>query len=211
MKERLIIFLVGILFSGGVLAQSDITGTVVSQEDGQPIIGASVVVAGSKVGTVTDTNGRFTVSVPEGKKLVVSYIGMQSKTVVPKQDIRVVLEPNATIQEVVVTGMQNMDKRLFTGSTTFIDAEDAETVELKVDSDQVKYLETLPLHDSQEKVEQIDEYAIFRYHLVPTYDFMQEILSMGAGVEVTKPEWFREKIREEIERMVKKYSDNERK
>ena len=125
MKERLIIFLVGILFSGGVLAQSDITGTVVSQEDGQPIIGASVVVAGSKVGTVTDTNGRFTVSVPEGKKLVVSYIGMQSKTVVPKQDIRVVLEPNASIQEVVVTGMQNMDKRLFTGSTTFIDAEDA--------------------------------------------------------------------------------------
>lgn len=92
----------------------------------------------------------------------------------------------------------------------FIDAEDAETVELKVNPDQVKYLETLPLHDSQEKVEQTDEYAIFRYHLVPTYDFEQEILSRGANVEVTRPEWFREKIREEIEGMAKKYADGER-
>ena len=88
----------------------------------------------------------------------------------------------------------------------FIDAGEAETVELKVDSGQVKYLETLPLHDSQEKVEQTDEYAIFRYHLVPTYDFEQEILSRGADVGVTKPEWFREQIKEEIAGMVRKYA-----
>ena len=88
----------------------------------------------------------------------------------------------------------------------FIDAGEAETVELKVDSGQVKYLETLPLHDSQEKVEQNDEYAIFRYHLAPTYDFEQEILSRGADIELTKPEWFREQIKEEIAGMARKYA-----
>ena len=88
----------------------------------------------------------------------------------------------------------------------FIDAGEAETVELKVDSGQVKYLETLPLHDSQEKVEQTDEYAIFRYHVAPTYDFEQEILSRGADVVVIKPDWFREQIKEEIAGMVRKYA-----
>ena len=88
----------------------------------------------------------------------------------------------------------------------FIDADEAETVELKAAPSQVKYLETLPLHDSQQKVEQTEEYALFRYHVVPTYDFEQEILSMGSNVEVTKPEWFREKIWEEIAGMAKKYA-----
>ena len=107
------------------LAQTAVTGTVVSEEDGQPVIGASVVVSGTKVAAVTDVNGRFSITVPEGKRLTVSYVGMQTRTVSPRPSMKIVLQPNATLDDVVVTGMQNMDKRLFTGSTTFIDAQEA--------------------------------------------------------------------------------------
>lgn len=57
-----------------------ITGTVMSEEDGFPVVGASVLVKGTSVGTVTDIDGNFTISnVPENAKtLVVSFIGLQS-------------------------------------------------------------------------------------------------------------------------------------
>ena len=56
-----------------------VTGTVISAEDDGPIIGASIVVAGTTTGTVTDYNGAFTLDVPSNaKKLIVSYIGMKS-------------------------------------------------------------------------------------------------------------------------------------
>ena len=114
-----------LLSVSGALAQTAVTGTVVSEEDGQPVIGATVKVSGTNVAAVTDANGRFSISVPDGKRLTVSYVGMQSKTVAPRSSMRIVLQPNATLSDVVVTGMQNMDKRLFTGSTTFIDAQEA--------------------------------------------------------------------------------------
>lgn len=85
MEKRLLFLLVNLfLICGGVLAQTKVTGTVVSQEDGEPVIGASVVVAGAaRTGTVTDIDGHFSLEVPAGKKLVVSYIGMQSQTLTP--------------------------------------------------------------------------------------------------------------------------------
>lgn len=108
------------------MAQTSISGTVVSAEDEQPIVGASVLVQGTKKGTVTDVNGKFTIEVPAGKKIKVSYLGMETQTLTPKANMRVTLRPDdATLGEVVVTGMQKMDKRLFTGATTKIDAESA--------------------------------------------------------------------------------------
>lgn len=104
----------------GALAQTKVTGTVVSQEDGEPVIGASVVVAGAaRTGTVTDIDGHFSLEVPAGKKLVVSYIGMQSQTLTPAAKMTIRLKADSkSLGEVVVTGMQKMDKRLFTGATT---------------------------------------------------------------------------------------------
>ena len=114
------------LILGGVYAQTDISGTVVSQDDNEPIIGASVMVEGTKTGTVTDAQGHFTLQVPKGKSLVFTYIGMQKQTVAAKQGMRVVLTPdNKTLGEVVVTGVQQMDKRTFTGAATKIDADKA--------------------------------------------------------------------------------------
>lgn len=128
MKKRLSMILACLfLFVGMALAQTTITGTVISQEDGEPIIGASVMVdGGSKVGTVTDADGHFTLSVPAGKKLVISYIGMKSQTVAAKPNMKVTLQSDdRTLGEVVVTGMTTQDKRLFSGAATKIDASKA--------------------------------------------------------------------------------------
>jgi len=124
MFKRLTMLLAGLFyFVGMVLAQSQISGTVVSSEDGEPIIGASVMVQGTKSGTVTDVNGKFTLPVASGKKITVTYIGMTAQTLTPSQGMVVTLSPDdATLGEVVVTGMQKMDKRLFTGAATKVDA-----------------------------------------------------------------------------------------
>lgn len=126
MEKRFSLLLVSLFFFvGAVLAQAPLVrGTVVSQDDGEPIIGASVVVQGTKTGTQTDIDGKFSINVPSGKKIVVSYVGMQSKTLIAKDGMKVTLSGDETnLQEVVVTGLQKMDKRLFTGATTKVSGE----------------------------------------------------------------------------------------
>ena len=124
MEKRLSFLIVALfLFVGMVSAQTKITGTVIAQEDGQPVIGATIMVQGSKTGTATDLDGHFTLTVPSGKKIQVSYIGMKTQVLTPKKVMKIVLESDqTTLQDVVVTGMQKMDKRLFTGATSKIDA-----------------------------------------------------------------------------------------
>lgn len=70
-----------------------------------------------------------------------------------------------------------------------------EIVELKVYGTQKEYFRTLPLHHSQEEVENADGYSIFRYYLSPTYDFIQEILSHGCELEVLSPQHLRGEVR----------------
>lgn len=70
-----------------------------------------------------------------------------------------------------------------------------EIVELKVYGTQKEYFRTLPLHHSQEEVENAGGYSIFRYYLSPTYDFIQEILSHGCEVEVLSPQHLRDEVR----------------
>ncbi len=80
-------------------------------------------------------------------------------------------------------------------------------VKIKVANDQVRYFDTLPLHVSQQKMEEeSDEYfTIYRYHLAPTHDFKKEIMSWGASVEVICPEDFRQEIKDEINAMQEYY------
>ena len=124
MNKRLMLLLATLfLVMGQALAQK-ISGTVIGQEDGEPVIGASVMVQGTKTGTTTNLDGKFTLTVPAGKKIVISYIGMNTLTLTPKNGMVVKMTANATtVDEVVVTGMQKMDKRLFTGATTKVDAD----------------------------------------------------------------------------------------
>ena len=68
MKKRLTMFLAAMfLCMGTALAQTKVSGTVLSQDDGQPIIGAAVKVVGTSTGMLTDVNGRFNVVLPAGK------------------------------------------------------------------------------------------------------------------------------------------------
>ena len=81
----------------------------------------------STVGTVTDFDGQFNLDIPAGTKtLVISYVGMKPQEVAPKKNMRIVLQSSSEeLQEVVITGMQKMDKRLFTGAATKIEADKA--------------------------------------------------------------------------------------
>ncbi|MDE7455474.1 MAG: SusC/RagA family TonB-linked outer membrane protein [Prevotella sp.] len=126
MEKRLIMFLACLFLTlGGAIAQTKVTGTVISAEDNEPIIGASVIVQGQRSGVVTDVDGHFTINVPAGKKISISYIGMDTETVTPRNGMRVVLHNSASLEEVVVTGMQKVDRRMFTGATDKVNAEDA--------------------------------------------------------------------------------------
>ena len=127
MEKRLSMVLASLfLCIGMAFAQGKISGTVISQDDGMPVIGASVLVQGTKTGTVTDIDGNFTLDNVEGKKLVISYVGMESQTVTARNGMKVTLKADShSLQEVVVTGMTVQDKRLFSGATTKVNANDA--------------------------------------------------------------------------------------
>ena len=97
MNKRIVVLLAFVfLLLEGVLAQTKVSGTVVSQEDGEPVIGASVVVEGQKTGVITDFDGHFTIDVVSGKKLVISYIGMETVTVASSAGADAFLEHNAS-------------------------------------------------------------------------------------------------------------------
>jgi len=123
--KRIYLLLVCMCFiPAWIWAQMRVTG-IVLDENGEGAIGANVVVEGTTLGTVTDFDGQFELNVPEGKKhLVISYLGYKTVTVPVKPTMKVKLETESQeIQEVVVTGMYQQDKRLNTGSTTRLDAE----------------------------------------------------------------------------------------
>lgn len=86
-----------------------------------------------------------------------------------------------------------------------------ETVKLKVSAGQANYLRSLTLHQTQKEIERTDEYSIFTVRLRPTFDFQQEILSMGSDIEVLAPKWFREDTAERVKAMWDKYSASENK
>ena len=95
---------------------------VVLDETGEPVIGASVVIKGVKnLGGITDVNGKFNVTnIPiSAKEIVISYVGMETQTVPIRSGLmRITLKNDAQVlDEVVVTGMTKMDKRLFTGAS----------------------------------------------------------------------------------------------
>lgn len=127
MKRRCLMFYFYLLIGiGWAVAQSSkISGVVLSVEDNEPVVGASILVDGTTTGTITDIDGRFTLNVPDGAKLQVSYIGMQTQTVRAKKDMVIRMEADSEVLgEVVVTGMQRVDKRLFSGAAVQLSGDD---------------------------------------------------------------------------------------
>ena len=106
------------------LAQSRVTGVVVSEDDGEPVVGASVMVKGTTTGTITDLDGKFTITgVPSSAKtLVVSYVGMKTQEVAIKANVKVVLASDTEVlEEVMVVAFGTQKKSAFTGSAAVVD------------------------------------------------------------------------------------------
>ena len=126
-KKLLICFVMLLTYVSTALAQTKISGTVVGAEDNQPVIGATIMVVGTKAGVVTDVDGKFSLTTDVANpQVTVGYIGMVSQTLKGTTDMKVVLKSSTqALKEVVVTGLTRTDRRLFTGATDKVDADKA--------------------------------------------------------------------------------------
>ena len=105
-----------------------IRGNVTYAEDGTPAVGAYVVVEGTKIGSITDVDGNFEITgAPASATYVIaSFMGAKDARVKITNNMQIALESDSQfLEEVVVTGMQTTDRRLFTGSTAKVDASTA--------------------------------------------------------------------------------------
>ena len=124
--RRVSLTLMMILLATIASAQSELRGVVVDQE-GEPVIGASVLVVGAKVatGTVTDFDGNFILKANPGAKLRISFVGYKTVTVDAKNGMRVILEEESTMLkgvEIVAYGVQK--KVTVTGALSSVKSED---------------------------------------------------------------------------------------
>ncbi len=105
-------------------AQITATGTV-TDETGEPLIGASVIPEGQQNGVITDVDGKFNIRVKAGTKLHFSYIGCKPATIAAGTDMNVVLNAeNSLLDEVVVMGYGTQKKKLVTGATVQVKGDD---------------------------------------------------------------------------------------
>ena len=124
MKQKLVLLLACFVLSAGLaVAQQRVTGSVVDSQ-GEPVVGATVRIEGTKIVTLTDANGNYTLqNVPaSAKRMSVSYIGMETQTV-PVGTSKVTMKEN-TLGETVVIGYGTAKRAAFTGSAAEIKGED---------------------------------------------------------------------------------------
>ena len=143
MSKKHLCILICILVNALTMASANnrtITGVVISGEDNQPLIGASVYIHADElkkagmpqqtVGTITDIDGKFSLSVPEKvTRLHCSYIGFEEQTIAlqgDKKNYRIVLQPSAhALADVVVTGYQTLERRKLTAAIAKVELSDA--------------------------------------------------------------------------------------
>lgn len=130
-SNRVLVLLMAILSIFPLMAQQiEVAGTV-SDKDGEPLIGASVLVVGAKLGAATDIDGNFSITAPANGKLQVSYLGYEPQTVNidGRTTINIILEQNTSVlDEVVVVGYGTMDKKELTSAISHIGEKDFLTV-----------------------------------------------------------------------------------
>jgi TonB-linked SusC/RagA family outer membrane protein len=119
------------VFTISAQQNSSLIKGVVFDEDKEPLIGASIHVKNTSKGITTDINGKFQLAdIASNAVLVVSFLGFQTAEIPlnGQTDVTIILKPDANLlEEVVVTGYQTIDKRLFTGAVATINAEEALT------------------------------------------------------------------------------------
>ncbi|MDE7396134.1 MAG: SusC/RagA family TonB-linked outer membrane protein [Muribaculum sp.] len=120
MKKLFLILTAVVAMTVSAFAAQTVTGVVVSADDGEPLMGATVMGVGATDGTVTDVDGRFTFSVPDNvKKLKVSYVGMETKEVnITPGEMRIELSGTNVLDEVIAVAFGTAKKSAFTGSAS---------------------------------------------------------------------------------------------
>lgn len=116
------------------------------------------------------------------------------------------------IQDIEITPKKFKLSKSFDAAKVFepyvgvsLDDIDTERIRIKVFNNQAKYFLSLPLHSSQEKIRSTNEYTIFEYHLKPTYEFKQELLSHGGDIVVMEPESLRKEMIDKVKEMAWRY------
>jgi len=127
MKKVILLFTCFLISMGLAIAQNKQVSGTVTDESGEPVIGASVVVKGqASIGTITDLNGKFNLDIPASTTtLVVKYLGMQEQNVAASSNMKIVLHPSTSaLDEVIVVAYGTAKKSAFTGSATVLNSDD---------------------------------------------------------------------------------------
>lgn len=141
MKKLFLLLVTVVMFAMTAAAQTlTVKGVVLQASDEEPIVGATVKAKGTSIGTSTDVNGEFTLTIPaDVRHLVVTYVGMYPLEVDVKPTLRILMEENENVlDEVVVTGYGSTRKAAFTGAASVVDGD---VVDRKSDVNFVKSLE----------------------------------------------------------------------
>ena len=126
--KRMLLNAVFVALSATAAAQQIDVGGTVKDNNGETIIGATVMEEGTKNATVTDFDGNFRLKTPQGAKLKISYIGYKTVTVTAAPHLDIVLEEdNAELDELVVTGYTTQRKADLTGSVAVVSTKDLMT------------------------------------------------------------------------------------
>lgn len=122
-----VLLVAAVLFCNMALAQRTITGVVTDAENGDPLIGANVLVVGTSSGAVTDIDGSYSIDLPaEATQLEFSYTGYTSQTVTvgASNTLDIALRAGETLDEIVVTGYSSQRRRDLTGSVASLNEKD---------------------------------------------------------------------------------------
>ncbi len=128
MKKFLLLSLMVVLSAGLVLAQErTVSGRVTDEETGEPIPGANIIVKGTTSGTITDFEGNYSLSVPDGATLVYSFVGYAQQEVAVGSrsviDVSLALDVQA-LSEVVVVGYGTQEKKEITSAVTSVSSKE---------------------------------------------------------------------------------------
>lgn len=129
MKRKLLFLSVLLLFGVCLVSAQQnlsVSGVVSDASDGTPLVGVSVSVKGTSLGTVTNLDGQYTIKVAQGSTLVFSYIGMEKQEITVKSSVlNVKMQSDAQVLgEVVAVGYGTMKKKLVTGATVQVKGDD---------------------------------------------------------------------------------------
>lgn len=125
----LVCLMLFMVVSTSMIAQNSIRGKVTSQEDGEPLIGVTVLVEGTSTGTITDVDGTYQIQASSGDVLRFSYTGMENITITVEDQTVIDVQmssDNLLIDEVIVTAYGTSTKESFTGSADVVGAKDLE-------------------------------------------------------------------------------------